>query len=172
MIAISSSGKSFQALAWYLANGRTGAEQDRVAWSACRNLPTPEPELAGTIMRATAAQSDRVLKPVYHIALSFDPRDPVDRAAMERVADRILARLGLSEHQAVIVAHRDREHPHRTLRPDSTRSPRVPGPLLSSGGRGQFGPHLLHLLPQCRVRSGPESQVPTVRHARLLCGPD
>jgi hypothetical protein len=72
MIAISSSGKSFRALATYLANGRTGEEQDRVAWSVSRNLPTAEPELAATLMRATAAQSDRVVKPVYHIALSFD----------------------------------------------------------------------------------------------------
>lgn len=115
MIAVSSSGKSFRALAWYLANGRTGGEQDRVAWSASRNLPTADPELAGTIMRATAAQSDRVVKPVYHLALSFDPADQVDRAAMERVADRLLERLGLAEHQAVIVCHRDREHPHLHL---------------------------------------------------------
>ena len=31
---------------------------------------------------------------------------------MERVADRVLARLGLEGHQVLIVAHRDREHPH------------------------------------------------------------
>jgi hypothetical protein len=31
---------------------------------------------------------------------------------MERVADKVLNRLGLSEHQAVIVAHRDRSHAH------------------------------------------------------------
>jgi len=112
MIAVSSSGRSFRALAAYLATGRTGEEQDRVAWSAGRNLPTDDPELAAKFMRATAAQNDRVEKPVYHIALSFDPTDPVDRATMERVADRVLERLGLAEHQAVIVAHRDREHAH------------------------------------------------------------
>lgn len=63
-------------------------------------------------MRATAAQSDRVVKPVYHIALSLDPGDTVDRATMARVAGRVLDRLGLGEHQAVIVAHRDRTHAH------------------------------------------------------------
>src|SRR6202022_3680985 len=68
--------------------------------------------LAAKIMRATAAKSDRVEKPVYHIAISFDPGDKVDRASMERVADKVLARLGLSDYQATIVAHRDREHPH------------------------------------------------------------
>lgn len=112
MIAVSTSGKSFGALAAYLTNGRTGQEQDRVAWTASRNLPTADPELAATFMQATATRSDRVTKPVYHIALSFDPADVVDRAAMERVADRLLERLGLAEHQAVIVAHRDRQHPH------------------------------------------------------------
>ena len=112
MIAVSSSGKSFRALAAYLATGRSGAEQERVAWTANRNLPTSEPELAATFMRATAAQSDRIEKPVYHVVLSFDPDDRVDREAMERVADRVLGRLGLTEHQAVIVAHRDRAHSH------------------------------------------------------------
>jgi Relaxase/Mobilisation nuclease domain len=115
MIAVSSSGKTFRALAAYLANGRTGEEQDRVAWAAGRNLPTSDPELAATFMQATAARSDRIQKPVYHVALSFDPNDPVDRANMERVADRVLERLGLAEHQALIVAHRDRAHAHLHL---------------------------------------------------------
>ena len=115
MIAVSSSGKSFRALAAYLANGRSGEEQERVAWTASRNLPTEDPELAATFMRATAARSDRIEKPVYHVALSFDPNDPVDRATMERVADRVLDRLGLAEHQAIIVAHRDRAHAHLHL---------------------------------------------------------
>lgn len=112
MIAVSSSGKNFAALASYLTRGRTGEERGRIAWSSSRNLPTDDPELAATFMRATAGRSDRVEKPVYHIALSFDPGDSVDRATMERVAERVLDRLGLAEHQAVIVAHRDRDHPH------------------------------------------------------------
>ena len=112
MIAVSSSGKSFRALAAYLARGRSGDEPDRVAWSTSRNLPTADPELAAVFMRATAGQSDRVEKPVYHIALSFDPGDQVDRATMERVAGRVLDRLGLAEYQAVVVSHRDRGHAH------------------------------------------------------------
>jgi hypothetical protein len=115
MIAGSSSGKSFRALAAYLATGRSGEEQERVAWTASRNLPTSDPVLAATFMRATAAQSDRIEKPVYHVVLSFDPTDRVDRTAMERVADRVLERLGLTEHQAVIVAHRDRARSHLHL---------------------------------------------------------
>src|SRR5438105_4929856 len=115
MIAVSSSGRTFGAIARYLALGRSGEATDRVAWASARNLPTNDPELAGRFMRATAAQSLTIEKPVYHLAIAFDPRDPVDRAAMERVADRILVRLGLAEHETIIVAHRDREHPHMHL---------------------------------------------------------
>jgi relaxase-like protein len=115
MIGMSSSAKSFGALAHYLANGRSGNEPERVAWSASRNLPTSEPELAGKIMRATASQNVRVAQPGYHIALSFDPGDAVDRATMERVADRTIAALGLTGHQALIVCHQDRDHPHMHL---------------------------------------------------------
>src|SRR5213594_266100 len=115
MIGVSSSDKSFRVLARYLSEGRTGEEQNRVAWVASRNLPTDDPELAARIMPATAGQNVRVKEPVYHLALSFDPGDAVDRAAMERVADRVLETLGLQEHQVLIVAHADREHAHMHL---------------------------------------------------------
>lgn len=111
-IAVSSSGRTFGAIAKYLALGRSGQEPERVAWSSARNLPSNDPELAARFMRATAEQNPRVQKPVYHIAISFDPADPVNRATMERVADRVLERLGLSEHEAILVSHRDREHAH------------------------------------------------------------
>lgn len=115
MIAMSHSAKSFGTLADYLANGRSGEESERVAWSASRNLPTADPELAGKIMRATAAQNVRVKDPVYHLTLSFDPGDAVDRAAMEHVVDRVIAALDLHGHQLLIVSHRDRGHPHMHL---------------------------------------------------------
>ena len=115
MIAVSSKSRSFESLGKYLVNAKDGDEQDRVAWSASRNLPTDDPELAARIMRATAAQNVRVDQPVYHLTISFDPGDPVDRGTMERIADRVIATLGLKEHQVVIVAHADREHPHMHL---------------------------------------------------------
>ena len=115
MIGMSSSASGFDALARYLARGRSGGEPERVAWSASRNLPTDDPELAGKIMRATAAQNVRVKQPVYHLALSFDPSDQVDRPAMERIADRVIAALELQDHQVLIVSHRDRGHPHMHL---------------------------------------------------------
>lgn len=114
MIAVSSSGRSFRALASYLATGRTGAESDRVAWSEGRNIPTDRPELAAEIMHHTAAgrSDERVRQPVYHVAISFDPQDHPTRAEMRQVAHRVLEDLGLGAHQALIVAHGDRAHQH------------------------------------------------------------
>src|SRR5579884_2888099 len=112
MIGITSSSRSFAALGKYLVVGRDKVEEGRVAWTSARNLPTDDPELAAKIMRATASQNVRVAQPVYHMALSFDPHDKVDRVSMERVADAVLKELKLHEYQAVIVAHEDRAHPH------------------------------------------------------------
>ena len=112
---MSSSARNFGALAHYLATGRSGNHPERVAWSTSRNLPTNDSELAGKIVRATASQNVRVKQPVYHLALSFDPSDTVDRLAMERVADRVLDALDLKGHQVVIVSHGDRDHPHMHL---------------------------------------------------------
>lgn len=63
-------GRGFTALARYLETGRDENAADRVEWIEARNLPTNDPETASLLMRATAAQSNRVQRPVYHIALS------------------------------------------------------------------------------------------------------
>lgn len=112
VIANTSSGKRFGPLATYLVSGRSGTETDRVAWTAGRNLGTDDPELAAPLMRATARQSALVQVPVYHLTVSFDHQDRVSPEQMQRVADRVLHDLGLSKHQALMVAHKDREHAH------------------------------------------------------------
>lgn len=112
MIAKVSSGKSFSGLMHYLEHGRSGHEIERVAWTSGRNLFSEDPEIAGRIMEATADENYRVQKPVYHLSIAFDPTDTVDRQRMELVGDRVLRALGLQDHEALFVAHRDREHPH------------------------------------------------------------
>lgn len=112
VIANTSSGRRFGPLATYLAYGRSGIETERVAWTADRNLGTDDPELAAPLMQATARKSVLVQAPVYHLTISFDRDDPVSPAQMQAVADRVLHDLGLSEHQALMVAHRDQAHPH------------------------------------------------------------
>jgi len=53
VIATSSSGRRFAALARYLLFGRSGDEPERVAWAAGRNLGTDDPEVAAALMQAT-----------------------------------------------------------------------------------------------------------------------
>ena len=105
-------GSGFRGIVSYLETGTNGKQRDRVEWIDTRNLPTADPQTAACIMRATADLSVRTQKPVYHLSISFDPADPVNRAAMRAVADRVLDELGLSEHQALLVAHKDTAHPH------------------------------------------------------------
>jgi relaxase-like protein/DNA relaxase TraI-like protein len=112
VIAETSSGRRFAALAHYLLHGRSGEETERVAWTAGRNLGTDDPEVAAALMQNTAARNERVEAPVYHLTISFDPHDSVTPEQMQAVADRVLRDLGLAEHQAVLVAHQDRAHPH------------------------------------------------------------
>jgi hypothetical protein len=112
VIATTSSGRRFAALARYLLHGRSGEESERVAWTAGRHLGLDDPELAAVLMQATADQNVRVEAPVYHLTLSFDPQDAVTQAQMEAAVDRVLADLGLTDHQALLVAHQDRAHPH------------------------------------------------------------
>lgn len=112
MIAVSSAGERFDDLAGYLESGRARRAPERVAWSAGRNLPTNDPATAAVMMRATAAQNRRIEQPVYHLILSAPPGEQVGRARLEAIADRVLRDLGLAEHQALLVAHRDKDHPH------------------------------------------------------------
>ena len=105
-------GKGFKGVTSYLESGKDGQQLDRVDWIETRNLPTRDPQSAARIMAATARDSTKTERAVYHFSISFDPGDAVDREAMRRVADRTLRDLGLQDHQALIVAHRDTPHPH------------------------------------------------------------
>jgi hypothetical protein len=112
VIATTSSGRRFAALAHYLVHGRSGEETERVAWTAGRHLGTDNPELAAALMQATANANLQVETPVYHLTINFDPTDSVTPEQMQAAADRVLADLGLAEYQALMVAHQDRAHPH------------------------------------------------------------
>ena len=62
-------------------------------------------------MRATAAQG-QTDKPVQHLSISLPPGEHLSREQWEGVVDTTLRDLGLSGHQALIVAHRDKAHEH------------------------------------------------------------
>jgi hypothetical protein len=78
-----------------------------------RGTQAPEdPRLLPAILRSTAAQSERVEKPVYHLVISLEPEERLPRVEFEQIVDRTLKDLDLEEHQAVVVAHRDTDHQH------------------------------------------------------------
>jgi hypothetical protein len=112
VIAKVTQGRGFQGLQAYLLAGKDGQARDRVAWIASRNLPSDDPELAARVMRATARESTRVEKPVYHLTISLPPDQQLEQAEILAVANRTLEDLGLQEHQVLIVAHDDTEHQH------------------------------------------------------------
>lgn len=112
MIGLASRGKSFGGLAGYLLTGTDRKTPERVGWVATRNLASEDPDVAPHIMRATAAQSKRVQKPVYHLIISWDEKDAPEPEQMADVMDKSLERLGLQEHQALYVAHNDTGHKH------------------------------------------------------------
>ena len=115
MIGHISRGSGFGGLVRYLVHGDREEEPDpeRVVWTAVRNMPTENPELSAAIMRATSEMNERgVEKPVWHMSLSWHPEDDPSREQMQDAAERVLEKLGISEHQAVLVAHGDTDHAH------------------------------------------------------------
>lgn len=106
-------GRSFKGPVSYLESGRDGRQRDRIALAEFYNLPTRNLQLAARFMAATANGSvSGTRTPVYFFSVSFDIDDPADEAMMRRVAKRTLRDMGLEEHEAIVVAHKDRSHPH------------------------------------------------------------
>ena len=107
MIGKTSRGANFDALARYLANPKVRGEPDRVAWTEARNVMTSDIMTASQIMASTSRLSKRVEKPCYHLTLSWAPEDKPKAREMRHAADFLLDRLGLNDHQVIMVAHND-----------------------------------------------------------------
>lgn len=109
---------AFKASVLYLAGRTKGQSPERVAWMEAHNLETTNPLAAAEIMNATAAQNPRCKKPVYHFVLSFDPKDAkrgkVPPEVMREIAGEAIQRLGLTEHQMLVYAHKDTDPSTRT----------------------------------------------------------
>jgi hypothetical protein len=130
---VTATGRSFNgAFAYYLHDKRQEGEArrdtaDRVAWTETRNLATDDPDQARRVMIATARQADALKKAagvrsagrkssqhVYAYSLSWSTAEAgqIDRAEMRRAVEASLKALRAEHLQAVIVAHRDTQHPH------------------------------------------------------------
>ena len=124
-------GRSFAGVAAYCLHDAREPDEaerpetaERVEWADTRNLAS-RPERAAGQMAATAkaapelkrlaggsAAGRKLEKPVLHYTLSWGKDERPDRAEMNRAAEETLKALGLERHQALIVAHRDKDHPH------------------------------------------------------------
>jgi hypothetical protein len=103
----------FFALARYLVHGDTRpTPPERVAWIITQNLATRDPELAAKIMSATAALSKRCARACLHTIIAWHPDEQPTAEIMQEIALRTLSLAGLAEHQAFVIGHGDKAHPH------------------------------------------------------------
>ena len=115
------------------AAGAKSKTAERVEWTETRNLATDNPDTAWKIMAATALDGERLKanqreaegkraqasgqqngKSVYAYSLAWSPdeKGTITRDDMTAAANDTLEKLGFKDHQALIVAHNDTDHPH------------------------------------------------------------
>ena len=116
---IAKRGHSFKGAGMYYLHDKEADTSERVAWTYTHNLPTDDPEKAMKWMAYTASNSD-ILKAkagikrtgrkatagsVYSFSLAWHPEQSPDQDYMKTCAMDALEFLGLTEHEAVLVAH-------------------------------------------------------------------
>lgn len=125
IIRLHPSGKSFKGLAQYLVHDPEKAQTtERVAWTHTLNcahdhVPSAVHEMYTTMQVADALKRDagvrsgqQVEKSVKHFSLSWDPTDRPSQDHMIATVESFLKHMTWQEHQAVLVAHDDKQHLH------------------------------------------------------------
>lgn len=122
---IANGGTSFRGVFQYLYYAKESRQESRVAWSETRNMMTGCIKKAWKVMAFTVKVQDRLKaaagrsssgrkleKPVFSYSLSWHPEQKPTKERMLEAVSRSLLALGLEEHEAMIIAHGDRPHPH------------------------------------------------------------
>jgi hypothetical protein len=126
IVKILPSGRSFKGLADYLTHDPKARTADRVAWTHSLNCANDDVlsvvhEMYTTFCQAELLKEEagvraggRALdKAVKHLSLNWHPDEPApSREEMIAATESLLERLDWNEHQAFLVAHSDKEHPH------------------------------------------------------------
>lgn len=123
MVPKVSTGKGFiGAYSYFSADQRTAKEREskiaktsneRVLFAETLNMAGLEANRATAhLMKETAKQNKRCEKPVYTFSLSWSPEEQPSQEQMKAVALEALKVLRMEEHQAMIFAHNDTQHPH------------------------------------------------------------
>jgi hypothetical protein len=125
IVRIHSAGKSFKGLATYLTHDPKANTEERVGWTHTINLandhvPSAVDEMLWTArsaellkqeagLRAGGRATDNALK---HVSLNWAPEQNPTREHMIETAEDFLRAMKWHEHQAVLVAHEDKDFAH------------------------------------------------------------
>ncbi len=122
---ITRGGCSFKGAFQYYLHDHGTDTRERIAWTETENMLTGDPDKAWKVMAYTATHQDRLKmasgqnpsgrkleKPVMAYSLNWHPEQDPSRDHMLDVARQSMVVLGLQEHEAIIVAHRDTPHRH------------------------------------------------------------
>ena len=122
---ITSGGCSFKGAFQYYLHDKNKSTRERVAWTHTENLLTDDPSKAWRVMSYTAKEAERLkeasgqkmtgrklAKPVFAYSLSWHPEQDPNQEHMLTTARKSLDVLGLSDHEILIIAHRDEPQKH------------------------------------------------------------
>lgn len=122
---ITDSGRSFAGAAAYYLHDKGASTQNRIAWTHVENLPTRKADKAVKVMAFTALHQATIKrkagmtttgrkleKPVFVFSISWHPDENPKKDHMLETAKSAVSKLGLSEYQAIYVAHNDEPQPH------------------------------------------------------------
>ncbi len=126
IIRLNSSGRSFKGLAQYLCHDAGNANSaERVAWTQSLNCAHDDElsvvhEMYTTTLDADLLKQEAggragykpIQKPVKHVSLSWHASDEPTPEHMKEATQQFLEHMGWHEHQAFLVGHQDKEHPH------------------------------------------------------------
>lgn len=118
-------GSSFKGAFQYYLHDKDGDSTERVAWTQTENMRTDDPDKAWRVMAYTAREQERLKeasgqsragrkleKPVFAYSLAWHPEQKPSPEHMLETARSSLEMLGLTEHEAIIVAHDDEPQKH------------------------------------------------------------
>lgn len=110
----------------YYLHDKESQTSERVDWTQTRNMPVQDPNAAVKWMAYTASNAERIKQEagvpmtgrkrekgtVYTFSLSWSPEESPGKDRMVKAADETLEKLGLKEHEVLIVSHNDTPHKH------------------------------------------------------------
>lgn len=125
IVRIHSAGKSFKGLGTYLTHDPDAKTAERVGWTHTLNLAhdhvlSAVDEMLWTArdaellkqeagIRAGGRSSENAVK---HVSLNWSPEEAPTREQMIEAAEGFLLHMKWQDHQALLVAHEDKEHAH------------------------------------------------------------